>query len=530
MASASSAHGSKTRAFVESFEVASDNVTYTDDHITAKYAYDHTMVDVGADGKAKARPVTRNFEFQTGRKVPKVGIMLIGWGGNNGSTLTGAIVANKHKMSWDTKRGTQAANYWGSITQASTTWVGTDASGREVYAPLNSLLPMVHPNDLVIGGWDINKKPLSEAIGRSGVFEVELQRQLRPHLEQMVPLPAPYYPDFIAANQESRADNILPGDDKQAHLEQIRKDLRDFKAANNLDKVVVLWTANTERFASIVPGINTTADELLASIQRSEEEIAPSTIYAVACILEGCTYINGSPQNTFVPGCMELAIKHKTFIGGDDFKTGQTKVKSVLADFLVSAGIKPVSIISYNHLGNNDGKNLNAPAQFRSKEISKTNVVDDMVESNPLLYAPGEYPDHVVVIKYAPYVGDDKRAMDEYTSEMLCGAKNTLILHNTCPDSLLAAPVMLDLLILAELTERIKFKLEGEADFQSFHPVLSILSYLIKAPLVPPGQPVVNSLARQRSCIENVFRAAIGLKPINNMRLEANMLGGPLFA
>lgn len=111
-----------------------------------------------------------------------------------------------------------------------------------------------------------------------------------------------------------------------------------------------------------------------------------------------CTYINGSPQNTFVPGLQELARQKRTFLAGDDFKSGQTKLKSVLVDFLISAGIKPVSIVSYNHLGNNDGKNLSAPEQFRSKEISKSNVVDDMVESNPILYSPGEKPDHCVSV------------------------------------------------------------------------------------------------------------------------------------
>merc|ERR1712070_378838 len=103
----------------------------------------------------------------------------------------------------------------------------------------------------------------------------------------------------------------------------------DFKANNGLDKVVVLWTANTERFSAIEAGINTTADELLASIERGEEEVSPSTVFAVACILEDIPYINGSPQNTFVPGCMELAVRHNAVIAGDDFKTGQTKVKSV---------------------------------------------------------------------------------------------------------------------------------------------------------------------------------------------------------
>lgn len=146
-------------------------------------------------------------------------------------------------------------------------------------------------------------------------------------------------------------------------------------------------------------------------------EISPSTLFAVACILEGVSYINGSPQNTLVPGVVELAEQRQVFVGGDDFKTGQTKFKSVLTDFLISAGIKPTSIVSYNHLGNNDGKNLSAPQQFRSKEISKSNVVDDMVRSNSILYGPGEHPDHCVVIKYVPAVGDSKRALDEYTSK-----------------------------------------------------------------------------------------------------------------
>ncbi|CAF3291138.1 unnamed protein product, partial [Rotaria sp. Silwood2] len=129
-------------------------------------------------------------------------------------------------------------------------------------------------------------------------------------------------------------------------------------------------------------------------------------IFACAAILENCSYINGSPQNTLVPGIIELAAKHNVFIGGDDFKSGQTKLKSVLADFLVSAGLKLQSIVSYNHLGNNDGKNLSAPQQFRSKEISKSNVVDDMVGANHLLYNKqrNEHPDHVVVIKYVPFV------------------------------------------------------------------------------------------------------------------------------
>lgn len=134
--------------------------------------------------------------------------------------------------------------------------------------------------------------------------------------------------------------------------------------------MILLWTANTERFSVVRKGLNETAVELKASLHSNNSEISPSTIFAMASIAEGCTYINGSPQNTFVPGVIELAEQHGVFIAGDDFKSGQTKLKSVLVDFLVSAGIKPVSIVSYNHLGNNDGKNLSAPQQFRSKEVN----------------------------------------------------------------------------------------------------------------------------------------------------------------
>merc|ERR1712178_441047 len=283
---------------------------------------------------------------------------------------------------------------------------------------------------------------------------------------------------------------------------------------------VVLWTANTERFSTVQVGVRDTSENLLSAIEKNECEIAPSTIFAVACILEGVPFINGSPQNTFVPAVVQLAEKHGVLIGGDDFKSGQTKMKSVLVDFLVGAGIKPTSIVSYNHLGNNDGKNLADPKCFRSKEISKSDVVNDMVASNSLLYKPGEHPDHCIVIKYIPNVGDSKRAMDEYTSEIFMGGTNTIVMHNTCEDSLLAAPLILDLVLLAELITRIQFRRSDMAEWSSFHPVMSILSYLIKAPLVPPGAPIVNALFKQRAWIENIFRACVGGPPDNFMLLE----------
>ncbi len=258
-----------------------------------------------------------------------------------------------------------------------------------------------------------------------------------------------------------------------------------FKAKNGLDKVIVQWTANTERYADVIKGVNDTADNLLKSIESGHDEIAPSTVFAVACILEGVPFINGSPQNTFVPGAIELAERHGAFIGGDDFKSGQTKMKSALVDFMINAGIKLTSIASYNHLGNNDGMNLSSQRQFRSKEISKSNVVDDMVEANTVLYKPGEHPDHTVVIKYMPAVGDNKRALDEYYAEIFMGGHQTISLFNVCEDSLLASPLIIDLVLVAEMMTRISWRVapgdvSSPKEYKGFHSVLSILSYMLK--------------------------------------------------
>ena len=292
----------------------------------------------------------------------------LGWGGNNGTTITAGILANKHKMTWETKEGKHEADFVGSLTQASTVRIGADPSGNAVYIPFKNILPTVSPTDICLGGWDISANNLADAMSNSKVIDIDLQKSLRTHMKDLLPLPSIYYPDFIAANQGERANNVLSGDDKLEHMETIRKNIRDFKSSNGLDKVIVLWTANTERFSSVETGLNDTADNLLASIKSSKAEVSPSTIFAVASILEGCSYLNGSPQNTFVPGVVELAEREGVLIGGDDFKSGQTKLKSVLVDFLISAGIKPTSIVSYNHLGNNDGFNLSAPEQFRSKQ------------------------------------------------------------------------------------------------------------------------------------------------------------------
>ncbi|KAI0785786.1 Myo-inositol-1-phosphate synthase [Abortiporus biennis] len=514
-----------------SIVVQSENASYSDEYITSKFTNRGADVVLN-NGQYVVTPSIKPYEFQTVRKVSKTGLMLIGMGGNNGSTLAATILANRHNIVWHTKAGVQQPNYIGSLLRASTVRLGSDPStGKDVHVPVSEVLPMVHPNDLVLGGWDISGLTMDQAMKRSEVLDWDLQRQVAPHMAALgKPLPSIYYPDFIAANQEARADNILPGTDKQTHLDQIRADIRKFKADNQLDRVVVFWTANTERYSEIIPGVNDTADNILAAIKLSHDEVSPSSVFAVAAILEGEPFVNGAPQNTFVPGIIQLAERKKSFIGGDDLKSGQTKLKSVFAEFLVNAGIKPLSIASYNHLGNNDGRNF--------KEISKSSVVDDMVAANHLLFKPadptagkgtkeakGEHPDHIVVIKYVPAVGDSKRAIDEYYSEIFCGGRSTINIFNECEDSLLATPLILDLTILTELLTRVKYRdaSDPKTEFAPLYPVLSLLSYMLKAPLVKPGTDVVNSLNRQRNALESFLKACIGLEGSSDLLLETRI-------
>lgn len=496
-----------------------ENVKIEGSYLFSKYDYSHSTV-IQKENQIEIVPHQTQYVFRTDLNVPKVGLLLVGWGGNNGTTLTAGLLANKMNLTWETKKGELKANWYGSITQCSTTKIGV-SENREIFAPLKDLLPLVDPNDVVIGGWDISKVSLGDAMKRASVLDYELQQKLYEKMNEFKPMKGIYYSDYIALNQKERADNILEGNDKKQHLESIRKDIREFKAKNNLQKVIVLWTANTERYTVIQEGIHDTTENFLKSIERNESEIAPSGIYATAAILENCSFINGSPQNTFVPGIIELAKKNKVFVIGDDFKSGQTKIKTVLAEFLVAAGIKPVSIVSYNHLGNNDGYNLSSERQFKSKETSKSSCVDDILKSNHLLYKSGEsHIDHTIVIKYNPTAGDTKKALDEYVSEIFMGGHHVLSLYNVCEDSLLAAPIILDLFILTELFERINWKKEGDEEFQRLHTILSTLGYLCKAPLTDVNAPLINALSRQKAGIENIFKVCAGLKPDDNLLLE----------
>lgn len=506
--------------------VNSPNVSYTDDHILSRYRYERVTASLDASNNVTAVPLERFYRFKTARQPRKLGLLQVGWGGNNGTTVTAAVYASRQKLRWCTRDAEHKPNYNGSLTQASTVRIGFDARGRDVCVPLHAVLPMAEPDAIALGGWDISGANMADALDRAQVLEPDLRRQLRPTLEKLVPMAGAYDPAFIAKNQAPRATNVIASTHKREQLDALRADIRAFKEKHELEFVVVVWTGNSEKYAAETEDVHGSAEALLAAIDGSHKEISPSTLYAVAAVLEGCPYVNGAPQNTLVAGVIELARRENVMICGDDFKSGQTKMKSVLADYLIGCGIKIRTMVTYNHLGNNDMYQLTDEVMWKPKSASKSRVIEDIVDANGVLYKAGDAPDHVVVVKYVPFLNDSKRDVSEYTSETFMDCHYTTIMHNTCLDSALCAPLILDLAILTELFSRVEFCVEdangkfNDADYTSMETALSVLGFYMKIPRTPSNEPIVNALGRQKACIENILRALVGLPPENHMLLE----------
>lgn len=466
------------------------------------HTYNERINLVDDEGNIKTENVTHSIAID--EKVPKLGLMLVGWAGNNGTTLTAGLLANKRNLTWKTRTGTQSANFYGSLTQSVTTKVGVkydkeNNTVKDVFKVVKDLVPLVQPGDIEVTGWDICDMNLYDASYRSQVLEPTLIEQLKEDLEAMQPMSAVFNPDYIASNQSDRAKNIFEGTNLEC-VNKLRKDISEFK--KKVDKVLVLWTANTEKFYEKDIQSQAELDELI----NSASPLPGSILYSYACAQEGVIFLNGSPQNTVSKGMIELYKNKNAFIGGSDFKTGQTKFKSLMLDFFMGSGLRLASCMSYNHLGNNDGKNLNEPATFRSKEISKAGVLSDEIDANHVLYPEGNKEvDHTVVIKYCPFVGDSKRAMDEYSAEIFLQGGFTLVTHATCEDSLLAAPIMLDLILLGEFFTRVQI------DEKPIGPVLSYLSFFFKAPVTNHPEYVFNSFSRQKDTLINFLKACGGI-------------------
>lgn len=475
----------------------------THDKINVTYQNRFTLFD---ETEMSQRAVLQTKTISTEKAVPRLGVMLVGLSGNNGSTFVAGVLANRRQLSWQTRNGEQKANFYGSFTQSATTHCGfrfDEKTGqlKDVHKPIKELLPMANPVDFEVSGWDISGRNLYEAAKLAHVLEPSLVEQLREDMEQIRPLPAALNPKYIATNQSDRADNVMTGTNREL-IEKIKEHIREMKARTG--KVVVLWTANTEMF--LLPQINALDD--LETLIETNQDLPASVLYCIAAIEEQVLYLNGSPQNTFHPAVIEYAGQNGSLLAGSDYKSGQTRFKTIMSDFLIGSGLRLASCVSYNHLGNNDGKNLQEDKCFQSKKISKAGVLDDAMAANPLLYPKGrDIIDHEVVIKYVPFVGDSKRAMDEYSSEIFMGGTNTISSYNVCEDSLLATPLMYDMIVLGELFSRM------EVDGQKLGPVLSYLSFFFKAPVTNHDEYVINSFSRQRETMTSLLKVAAGILP-----------------
>lgn len=274
----------------------------TDSTIEVTYSNRFSIYD---ETESVSKPIIQQKKIKTEKAVPRLGVMLVGLGGNNGSTFTAGAIANKKQLTWASKAGEQSANFYGSFTQSATAHVGfkfNQETGnlQDVYKPIKDLLPMVNPTEFDICGWDIKAENLYESAKRSHVLEPTLIEQLKGDLEQYVPMKAALNPDFIAANQSDRADNVFHGTNQEV-IDKLRKDIQDCKARN--DKVIVLWTANTEMY--LLPEINAVDD--LESRIRDNVPLPASVLYCIAAIEEKVLYLNGSPQNTFHPAVVQYA-------------------------------------------------------------------------------------------------------------------------------------------------------------------------------------------------------------------------------
>ncbi|SOS77048.1 inositol-3-phosphate synthase [Plasmodium sp. gorilla clade G1] len=470
--------------------------------IYSNYEHVETQVEKDSKGMVVCKKYKNTYEILVEKvKEKRLGVLLVGIGGNNATTMLGGICANAKDLSYMNKCDLKRSNYLGSVFLSSNIRLGYNEKDKEhAYAPIYKLIDIYNPENIVYGGWDINNMNLKDCLVRNKVFDNEVIEKIKDDLDY-VPLKSVYFKgNFIAGNQQRRVNNILYGKNKLEILEQVREQIRNFKKQNNLNELIVLWSGNTEKNIPHIPGVNDTFLNILHACKKNHESVSPSVIYALAAILENSPFINSSPQNTLVSAVVQLAQQKGIFIIGNDLKTGQTKIKNFLLDFYFGTGLKPKSIVSYNHLGNNDGKNLSSDLQFYSKKVSKSNLICDYVRANENLYVDDEKDTNVlvkksidycegdslnekgkvsadieddctyveslekqkvnseIVIKYVPYVGDDKKAIDEYISEIFMNGKNTIVLYNICQDSMLASPILIDLILLVELSQRVFFK------------------------------------------------------------------------
>ena len=395
------------------------------------------------------------------------------------------------------------ANPVGSLTQMGTIRLGKRTENR---IPLiKEFIPLASLDDLVFGGWDIFSDDIYTAGIKAGVLERSLLDQIRPEMQNIKPWPAAFDKNYV---KKLDGTNVKKAANKMELVEQIQDDIRGFQKANNLSRTVMVWCGSTEIFLK-PEAVHQTVESFEKGLINNDPAIAPSMLYAYAAIKMGIPYANGAPNlSGDIPALLTLAKERNVPICGKDFKTGQTLMKTILAPGLKARLLGLNGWFSTNILGNRDGEVLEDPESFKTKEESKLSVLEHILQ--PRLY-PDLYSNytHKVRINYYPPRGDNKEGWDNIDIFGWLGYPMQIKVDFLCRDSILAAPIVLDLVIFMDLAQRC-----GMSGIQEW------LSFYFKSPQCAPGLYPEHDLFIQSMKLKNTLRHLQGEDLITHLGLE----------
>jgi len=419
-------------------------------------------------------------------------VLLVGLGAVSTTTIAGVFAIRKGLSS-----------PIGSLTQMGTIRLGKRTEGRS--PKINEVVPLAGLDDLVFGGWDIFQEDCYSAAKTAGVLEQSILDSVRPELEKIKPWPAVFDQHYV---KRLAGPNVKKGKNKRDLAEQVMGDIETFKKDNNLERLVMIWCGSTEIYAQ--PGeVHQSLKNFERGLEENDPAIASSMIYAYAAIRMGIPYANAAPNlSADIPALMELAQHTKSPLAGKDMKTGQTLIKTIIAPGLKARLIGVKGWYSTNILGNRDGEVLDDPESFKTKEETKKSALDYIFQ--PHLY-PELYGDltHMVRINYYPPRGDNKEGWDNIDIFGWLGYPMQLKINFLCRDSILAAPIVLDVALFLDLAKR-----SGMSGIQEW------LSFYFKAPVHAPGLYPEHDLFIQLMKLKNTLRYLKGEELITHLGRE----------
>lgn len=391
----------------------------------------------------------------------------------------------------------------GSLTQMSNIRIGKRTENRN--PKINEFVPLAQLDEIVFGGWDIYEDNVYEAAMNAKVLESSLLNAIKPELEAIKPMKAVFDKAYVA---NLDGTNVKKAATKYDLAMELVADIENFNKKNNCTRSVMVWCGSTEKYIEVAD-VHMTIEAFENGLKSNDERIAPSMIYAYASIKCGVPFANGAPNLTCdIPALLDLARETQTPIGGKDFKTGQTLMKTILAPGLHARALGVRGWFSTNILGNRDGYVLDNPENFKTKEVSKLSVLDEIFkpESSPELY--GELY-HKVRINYYPPHGDNKESWDNIDIFGWLGYGMQIKINFLCRDSILAAPIVLDLALFLDLAKRAE--MSGIQEWLSFY---------FKSPQTIEGLAPEHDIFKQLIKLQNTLRHMMGEDLITHLGLD----------